>query len=130
MTFKMSNFSSSFTGGSWSRRPSGDSQRRSGKSLPQAPGHRHHTAGGGGADGGGGRRQATGQWGRRQFNGGGTKCAAGVEPAQTEPTTTNIKDLYPHQPNTVRQSTCSLTVCAVSLVVYLVLDQFSTSLIW
>ena len=77
----MSNFSSSFTGGSWSRRPSGDSQRRSGKSLPQAPGgtaHRHHTAGGGGADGGGGRRQASGQWGRRQFNGAGTKSAAGV----------------------------------------------------
>ena len=67
-----------------------------------------------------GRRDGVGQWGRQQFNrpsakfsgpgGSGRRNLSGghgstsqpTEPAPVSPLRTAIKDLYPHQPNTVR----------------------------
>lgn len=125
----MSNFCGAFDDNSWPRKHDSEgAQRRSGgpgtfkRSLPPLnplPAKRgahsgHHTRLGGEGEGG---RDGVGQWGKQQFNRnrarsyttgrgpgvGAVSGQAGVR--QGEPSQgalrTAIKDLYPHQPNTV-----------------------------
>ena len=136
----MSNFcSSAFDDREWSRKPSGGSQRRFEPSrharrpplssmmnpVPRQGGHSYQTEG---KEGG---RDGVGHWGRQQFNrpsagpgangrrnlGGGHGQA--VEPTAAQVSThsrTAIKDLYPHQPNTVSSIyISSYSVCGLCI---------------
>ena len=119
----MSNFCSAFDNRGWSRKPSGGPQRRfeparrHSKRPPlsslnpntRSGTHSHQTEGEG-------RRDGVGHWGRQQFNGPSAEFNGGFgaerrnflgdstsqpSPVHLSPLRTAIKDLYPHQPNTV-----------------------------
>jgi hypothetical protein len=127
----MSNFCGAFDNRAWSRKPSGGNQRRfepsrhakrpplsSMNPVSRQGAHSHQAEREGCREEG--RRDGAGQWGRQQFNrssaklsgpgvGGrmnlGDGCDSGTsqptEPTPVSPLRTAIKDLYPHQPNTV-----------------------------
>ena len=142
----MSNFCSAFDNRGWSSKPSGGNQRRfePGRHSERPPlsslnhavsrpgAHSHQTEREGYREG---RRDGVDQWGRQQFdrpsakfNGGpgnerwnvgyGTNQPA---PVQVSPSRTAIKDLCPHQPNTVSKMTLKLVqyskahVCGLTL---------------
>lgn len=129
----MSNFGSAFDNREWSRKPSEGSQQRrlepsrhakrpplsSMNPISRQGAHSHQR------EGEEGRRDGVGWWGRQQFNrpsatmggpgvsgrrnlstggSGGGRGASTSQPAQVTPLKTAIKDLYPHQPNTVSSS--------------------------
>ena len=118
----MSNFCGDFGGKNLSRNPPGTRSSRFGPSKgplhqlnPKSAGaHGSNTAGGKDSDG---RRSSISQWGRQQFNShkdksgstcgpslGGPSADIGQEMVQVSQFRTVIRDLYPHQPNTVSKS--------------------------